>query len=58
MRTHWTQPIAPQEEAEAEAEVGENLGLSEEEVERIRLEARLEREALINSCYVAAAGRA
>ena len=44
--------------AEAEAEVGENLGLSEEEVERIRLEARLEREALINSCYVAAAGRA
>ena len=57
VRTHWTQPIAPQEEAEAEAEVGENLGLSEE-VERIRLEARLEREALINSCYVAAAGRA
>ena len=55
VRTYWTQPNFPKVQAKPEAEVGTVIGLTEEEVERIRLEARLEREALINSCYAAAA---
>ena len=55
VRTYWTQPNFPKVQAKPEAEVGTVIGLTEEEVERIRLEARLEREVLINSCYAAAA---
>jgi len=55
VRTYWTQPNSPENQAKSEAKVCQGIGLTDDEVERIRLEARLEREALINSCYAAAA---